>query len=194
MKKRKHIDKKNAAETAATTPVSVSLHIELPVTVTNDALWKQADTYKKLYDVVRSTGLPNFMQARLPVLSGLCIPAWRLLLADFPDTSSVDLLEFGWPIYYTSLKVPTTTFQNHSPSADADLHIQKCITKELALRAYLGPFSSPPFEPWSQVSPKKNTSEKRIIDLSFPPGKSVNAGITRGYYLGFKFNSTLPNG
>ena len=121
------------------------------------------------------------------------------MLEDFPDTTLVDLLEFGWPIDYTSLKVPTPTFRNHSRSADDDLHINKFITKELAFNAFLDPFCSPPFEPWSQVSPmmtrpKKNSSEKRIIvDLSFPPGKSVNAGITKGYYLGSKFNFTLPS-
>ena len=42
--------------------------------------------------------------------------------------------------------------------------------------------------------PKKNSTAKRIItDLSFPLGKSVNAGITKGYYLGIPFNLSLPS-
>ena len=62
----------------------------------------------------------------------------------------------------------------------------------------LGPFNEALFEPWFQQSPmmtrpKKNTSEKRIIiDLSFPKGVSVNAGIRKGFYLGNVFNFTLP--
>ena len=44
------------------------------------------------------------------------------------------------------------------------------------------------FIPWSQISPlmtreKKNSIEKRrMVDLSFPLGYSVNAGILKGYY------------
>ena len=41
--------------------------------------------------------------------------------------------------------------------------------------------------------PKKDSSAKRVImDLSFPPGHSVNAGIHRGYYQSEQFNFTLP--
>ena len=42
--------------------------------------------------------------------------------------------------------------------------------------------------------PKKHSQEKRIIiDLSFPVGNSVNAGIAKEYYLGKKINFSLPS-
>ena len=64
--------------------------------------------------------------------------------------------------------------------------------------AMLGPFTRTPFEPWFHRSPmmtrpKKNTSEKRkIIDLSYCKGHSINTGIKKGYYLGKVFNFSLP--
>ena len=42
--------------------------------------------------------------------------------------------------------------------------------------------------------PKKDSVKKRIIiDLSFPLGRSVNAGIVKGFYLGLPFNFSLPS-
>ena len=63
----------------------------------------------------------------------------------------------------------------------------------------LGPFSALPVTPWFQVSslmtrPKKDSTAKRVImDLSFPSGRSVNAGIARGYYQGTQFNFSLSS-
>ena len=43
------------------------------------------------------------------------------------------------------------------------------------------------------TSPKTNSSDKRIIiDLSYPKGKRMNAGIVKGFYLGKHLNFTLP--
>ena len=64
------------------------------------------------------------------------------------------------------------------------------IETENRLGAMLGPFKEPPFTPWTQVSPmmirpKRYTDKKRvIIDLSYPPGASVNASIRKGQFQG----------
>ena len=109
--------------------------------------------FLKIYDEVRKSGLPNYLDVRCPINSGLIIPAWSSKLVDFPDTQLVDFLEFGWPLDYTSAKVPTPTLINHAKEADNDIHINKFIQKECKLGAMLGPFTLAPFEPWCQVSP-----------------------------------------
>ena len=76
----------------------------------------------------------------MPLPSGLNIPVWRTLLADFPDSSLVDHLEFGWPLDYTSHNIPVPTLTNHSPSAISDVHILSFIEKERSFKALLGPF------------------------------------------------------
>ena len=63
--------------------------------------------------------------------------------------------------------------------------------------AILGPFDTPPISDL-HVSPfmtreKPGAPHRRvIIDLSFPTGKSVNAGVDSEQYLGSKFLLTLP--
>ena len=66
----------------------------------------------KIYNAVQEIGLPNYLKARCPVSSGLLIPAWRMMLADFPDTQLVDFLQFGLPLDYTSSVIPTPTLIN----------------------------------------------------------------------------------
>ena len=82
-----------------------------------------------------------------------------------------------------SATVPVPTFKNHSRDEVDSSHIEKFICKELSHAAMAGPFAPCPFQPWLQCSPmmtipKKNSSDKRIIiDLSYPKGKSMNAGV-----------------
>ena len=63
--------------------------------------------YKYIYDSVRATGLPNYMEAKIPIPSGLSISMWRYLLTDYPDVNLVEHLEYGWPLDYTKNKPPT---------------------------------------------------------------------------------------
>ena len=56
------------------------------------------------------------------------------------------------------------------------------LDKEVKLGRMAGPFSSPPFESFQLnpigMVPKKDPNKFRmIVDLSFPPGKSINDGI-----------------
>ena len=161
------------------------------------AQWENKE-YLQLYIKVRATGLPNHAAARIPVPSALNIPRWRALLSDYHDTSLVDYLEYGWPADYTGEQPPVPATDNHREDPAHLEWIQKYVRKELSMGALLGPFSAPPFTPWAQTSPmmtrpKKNTTERRVIvDLSFPRGASVNAGIRSGQYQGRPSTYTLP--
>ena len=68
----------------------------------------------RIYDV-RASALPNFLEARLPLPSGLVIPLWRTLLADFSNTRLVNHLEFGWPLDYTTSCIPIPILNNYTP-------------------------------------------------------------------------------
>ena len=35
--------------------------------------------------IIRTTGVPNYKQARIPVVSSLNVAAWKECLADYPD-------------------------------------------------------------------------------------------------------------
>ena len=129
--------------------------------ISSSALLSKAPEYKCIYDIVRSTGLPNYLGAWIPIPSGLQI-VWRKLLLNYPDNSLVDYLEFGWPLDYTKTTPPTPTLKNHAVGADVDFHIINYINTEIAHKALIGPFENIPFEPWCQISPLM-TNPKRIL-------------------------------
>ena len=152
-----------------------------------------------IYKVVRDSGLPNYLQARIPLPSDLRCDAWQALLANYDDNEIVDFLRFGWPSSYTAPTPPTTSNTNH-PSAQAfSKDIDSFIHKELSKQALLGPFTDLPFLPWTQTSPimtvpKPGSSKRRvIIDLSFPKGESVNDGVAKNFFQGRDLSYSLPS-
>ena len=152
-----------------------------------------------LYKTVRQSALPNYLHIRWPVPSKLRINNWREVLKNYEDTSLVDMLAFGWPVDYASERQPTPTYVNHAKLEDDIVQIDDYIKQELQHKALMGPFVAPPFTPWYQTSPimtrdKKDSLVKRIVvDLSFPKGRGVNAGIQKGWYQGEQVSFSLPS-
>ena len=161
--------------------------------------WDNWMEYHNIYVKVRLTALPNHLSAKIPIPSGLNIPAWRSMLVGYHDKKVVDYLEYGWPADYTASTPPITSDTNHTEDPVHMQSINTYVSTELSHGALLGPFSQPPFAPWSQNSPmmtrpKKNSVNRRVIvDLSWPKPGSVNAGIRKGFYQGRPTVYTLPN-
>lgn len=160
--------------------------------------WKDHPQYAMLYSATSGTGLPNHMGARITVPSGLKLANWEADLKNYHDHDLCKYLRFGWPVGYTASHPPTHTTKNHKSAEQHPQHVQAFIVKELALGGLLGPFSAPPFQPWTNQAPlmtrpKKASQARRIIlDLSYPPGEGVNAGITRNVLDGKSCVYTLP--
>lgn len=153
----------------------------------------------EVYCAVLATKQPNFMCARQRVPSGLNIKAWQEYLTGYTqDPQLVDFLAYGWPMNYVSSAIPQATTTNHTSAAAYPDSVAEYLDTEVRLNAMLGPFCVPPFEPWCQTSPlmtrpKKNSTDRRVIlDLSWPHGASVNAGIPKDIYLNEPYKLRLP--
>jgi hypothetical protein len=118
---------------------------------------------------------------------------------DFEDKSLVDMLKFGFPASYEG-PVPHPTDHNHASAIHHPEAIKAYTDKETHEGAMLGPFSDPPFHPWTQTNPlmtrpKRASHERRVImDLSWPPppGVSVNGFTPKDTYLGIPYKMHLP--
>lgn len=152
----------------------------------------------RMYQEIKSWGLPNFLGAKIPIESGLCIKNWRKLLLGYHDEELCVYLEFGWPIGYHASKEPISVNENHRSAQHHIIHLNRFIEKELSHKALVGPFKSLPFEPWCRLSPlmtraKRMSSDRRVImDLSFPQGKSPNDGIDINSHFGKDISYSLP--
>lgn len=154
--------------------------------------------FARSYNDITCVALPNFLGAKISVPSGLNIQKWRQYLSDYHDQSLCEFLQYGWPIGYRNARPPKSIEYNH-PSALAHMsHVKDFIKIELQYGALVGPFDSPPFEPWTRLSPimtrsKKDSNNRQIIvDLSFPDGEFVNDGIDPTDHFGNDISYTLP--
>lgn len=157
-----------------------------------------APGFCKIYSAIKQQQKPNHLGARIMVQSGLNCEAWEAALVDYHDKQICQYFRYGWPLGYHKNQPPVTIEKNH-PSAEYHMqHVMNFVKKELLFGTLLGPFSNPPFTPWTRCSPimtrpKKDTEERRVIvDLSFPEGQGVNSGIDTHDYFGADITYTLP--
>lgn len=150
------------------------------------------------YHQIKSTCQPNYVKAKCEVRSGLNLDQWDHDLQDYHDKEICGFLRYGWPLGYHSSDPPASVDENH-PSAKQYLpEVRKFITTEKQFGAILGPFPDPPFHPWTRCSPvmtrpKKDTLDRRVIvDLTYPQGYGVNAGINVEDYFGKNITYSLP--
>ncbi len=123
-----------------------------------------------------------------------------MLLCDYPDMELCDFLEFGWPTNYMlpTAPLPQRSHRNHPSATAYPDHVQAYLAENAQRGALLGPFTEPPFHPFTHSSPlmsrpKRNSDKRRIIhDLSWPPGGSVNDKIPRDMYMGIHYNFGYP--
>ena len=134
---------------------------------------------------VVSEGVLNYRGARIPLVHQINIPEWRKVVDIIKDKSLPDMLEFGFPSGHLSTEVPTVGLTNYASATRNPSHIHAFLGKETGLSAMVGPFREAPFVQWFRSNPlitrpKRGSEDLRVIlDLSFPVGSGVNAGISR---------------
>ena len=136
------------------------------------------------------------MGKQMTLNSQLNPDAWDDCLQDYWDKQLPLLVRFCFPLDYNREGVLESQEDNHSSAKSFPEDI-KTYLDEISHGAIWGPFDSRPVDNLN-VSPmmtreKANAPHHRnIIDLSFPQGRSVNAGIVKGLYLKTPFILRLP--
>ena len=128
--------------------------------------------------------------ARIVVPSRLNLPAWQAGLTNYHDSEVALFLAHGWPVNYCLSSDPAPFDTNHSSAVNF-------IETELSHEATAGPFKHDPIPSRLQTSPlqtvdKDKTKRRVVLDLSFPPGRSVSDGIPKDTFLDVPFHLTLP--
>ncbi len=160
----------------------------------------QVRALQQTHDTVKQHNKPNFMGARIPLTSHLNMERWRHLTRGYHDTTLCDQLEYGFPSgFQHDTAVLTPSHTNHQSATAYPDHVREYIETELVRGTLIGPFDEPPFGPDTQTSPILtrpkgiDTSRRRIIiDLSWPPGGSVNSFTPKDTYCGQHCKLQLP--
>ena len=152
---------------------------------------------KRIYDTVAASPLYNYAGPKVRVPSALHIEHWRSELQDYPDKLLVEFLEFGWPVNFDRASPIRSTLVNHASATAWPADIEHYIQTELEHRALAGPFRGAPVAPTHlsplMTRPKRSSIYRRVImDLSWPPGESINDGVDTTHYIDGPANIHLP--
>ena len=114
--------------------------------------------YLRIADTIRSTGVPNYAGARIPLISGLNIGEWERELRDYHHPSLLQYLKFGFPLSLVHPQdLSNITVSNHHSASQFPDAIQEYLQKECSLgtRSTLNIFTVPPSLP----GPKTKTND-----------------------------------
>ena len=119
--------------------------------VATEIVWENSEKWLNLiHKAVKKYNLPNYQGARIPVPSGLNIPMWRYILADYDLPIIGDYLQFGFPI-----NVDSEIFEynidvvNHKSALQRKEGVAKYFTTEVNKKAIMGPFEHKPFSTYA---------------------------------------------
>ena len=149
--------------------------------------WDSTPDTIHAHHIIRESGLPNFLGARIPVKSQLKPCRWHYHLKEYWDKQLPDLIQFGFPLDFDRRQPLCSTDKNHTSALENPQHVAHYISEELSYGAIYGPFEKIPFT--AHMSPlmvrdKQNSDKKRtIIDLSWPKSSSVNDNLQTYFTL-----------
>ena len=142
-----------------------------------------------LHEEVKKHDLPNYLGARIPVPSQLNIHAWETMLQGYWDEQLLECLKFGFPLGFNRTCTLQHDKENHKSAVLFPEHVSKYIEEEQKFGAIIGPFEKSPiknlhYSPF-MTRDKPNSENRRVIlDLSWPRGESVNAGVEKKWIHG----------
>ena len=151
----------------------------------------------RLHKNVSACKQHNFLGAQIRIESQLNYVAWQKYLVDYWDQQLCYLIKYSFPLDFNCNNPLKHERNNHS---SAKLHlddIKAYITEEKQFKAIYGPFKECPFDnmhfsPFLTCEKPGAPHRRVIVDLSYPPGCSVNDGVTPDVYLDTPFLLTLP--
>ena len=159
--------------------------------------WEKIPSILEAHHLVKNSGTHNYLKCRIPVNSHLKIHNWTHFLKDYWDQQIVDLLHYGFPLDFNRTSPLTPTHDNHKSAITDVEHVRRFVKEELHHQAIMGPFDTVPYN--FHLSPlmtraKQDSDKKRtIMDLSWPPGQSVNAGVKKDIYLNTSYSLHYPS-
>ena len=159
-----------------------------------------AEDFIRAHTLVKESGRHNFEGCRIPLPTAIRYDRLEEALGDYvspKERRMLDLLKFGMPIGCNPSFGVRRVQKNHFSAIGFKTELDDYFNKGVQAQHLLGPFEQSPifdlcYSPLMSV-PKDNTNRRVVVDFSFPPGKSINDGISTSCYLEFAMEFSLPS-
>ena len=152
---------------------------------------------KTLHETVKKSNNFNFMVSQIQVKSQLNPEVWKNYLEQYWDKQLCYLIRYGFPLDHKQDSPLNHDFKNHSTATQYEADIKAYLQEEKQFGTILGPYNSCPldnmhFSPFLTREKPGAPHRRVIVDLGYPEGFSVNAGVDSDQYLQTPFILTLP--
>lgn len=140
--------------------------------------------------IVRESGVSNADGLKIPIKTKLKVEYFEQMCKDSVHYKNVKYLKYGWPLGHDGKTIPNEPKGNHKGVLDFPDATREYIQSEKKKGRIYGPCDTKVFQGKNGISPlnsvpRKNDEHRRfILDLSFPKGKGINAGIDKDRYQG----------
>ena len=137
----------------------------------------------QLHKLLRNDGWHNYRGLQIPVFSKLNYDVWGKYLIEYWDWQLPLLIKHGFPLDFDRNSRITSEDVNHKSAISYPEHVDTYLREEIENKAMLGPLKNPPLDnlhisPFMTCEKSNSVNRRVIIDLSWPIGESVNAGVT----------------
>ena len=151
----------------------------------------------QLHEKIKKSGKYNYLYSQFIVDSQLKPEVWDKLLQGYWDKQLPLFIRFGFPLDFDRRATLVSHLDNHSSAKAYPEDIKAYLQEETAYKANLGPYTQPPLaglhrSPFMTRDKPDSPHRRVIIDLSFPHGNLVNAGIAKDIYSDTPFILKLP--
>ena len=152
----------------------------------------------KTAHLVKKSGVYNYQGCKIPLPSNFNFEFLQKELAQYHNKQVIKFLKYGFPVD-CKVKGVDPGIPNYDKGAtEFGAQVKSLLQKEVKLGGFLGPFEKPPFteprySPLNSVPKKDSQDRGLILDLSYPPGNSINDGIDKDWYLGVYDKLQLPS-
>ena len=137
-----------------------------------EVIWKHTPPIIQAHKLIRQSGVPNFLNCRIPVQNQLHPDRWRHYLTDYWDKQLPDLIQYWVPLDFNRQGSLSSSTTNHASALKYETHVEEYITEELKHGALYGPFQDLDLDiqVYSLMTREKQDSTQRrtIMDLSWP--------------------------
>ena len=152
---------------------------------------------KNLHQAVKNSNKFNFMGVQIQVPSQLNPDMWDKHLIDYWDKQLYFLIRYGFPLDFKASSPLHHELKNHSTANLYTDDVKAYLTEECQFGAIYGPYKDKPldnmhFSPFLTRDKPGAPHRRVIVDLSYPDGMSVNAGVESDTYINTPFLLTLP--
>ena len=90
--------------------------------------WDIVPDIIEAHNLVRQSGVPNFLKCRIPVETSLNANIWRSYLKDYWNQQLPDLLQFGFPLDFHRGSIITSSYVNYASAVQFKTHVDAYIT------------------------------------------------------------------